>query len=44
MKALDPPRFARQAAALTERVRLWTTIVILPAHDEVAVAKALGAL
>jgi alkanesulfonate monooxygenase SsuD/methylene tetrahydromethanopterin reductase-like flavin-dependent oxidoreductase (luciferase family) len=32
------------AAALTERVRLWTTIVILPAHDEVAVAKALASV
>jgi alkanesulfonate monooxygenase SsuD/methylene tetrahydromethanopterin reductase-like flavin-dependent oxidoreductase (luciferase family) len=31
-------------AALTERVRLWTTIVILPAHDEVAVAKALASV
>jgi alkanesulfonate monooxygenase SsuD/methylene tetrahydromethanopterin reductase-like flavin-dependent oxidoreductase (luciferase family) len=32
------------AAALTERVRLWTTIVILPAHDEVAVAKQLASI
>ncbi len=32
------------AAALTERVRLWTTIVILPAHDEVAVAKQLASV
>jgi alkanesulfonate monooxygenase SsuD/methylene tetrahydromethanopterin reductase-like flavin-dependent oxidoreductase (luciferase family) len=31
-------------AALTERVRLWTTIVILPAHDEVAVAKSLASV
>jgi len=27
------------AAALTERVRIWTTIVVLPAHNEVEVAK-----
>lgn len=27
------------AAALTERVRLWTTLVILPAHNAVQVAK-----
>jgi alkanesulfonate monooxygenase SsuD/methylene tetrahydromethanopterin reductase-like flavin-dependent oxidoreductase (luciferase family) len=32
------------AAALTERVRLWTTIVVLPAHDEVAVAKSLASV
>src|SRR3954451_24951834 len=32
------------AAALTERVRLYTTIVILPAHDEVAVAKQLASI
>jgi alkanesulfonate monooxygenase SsuD/methylene tetrahydromethanopterin reductase-like flavin-dependent oxidoreductase (luciferase family) len=32
------------AAALTERVRLWTTIVILPAHDEVQVAKDLASV
>jgi alkanesulfonate monooxygenase SsuD/methylene tetrahydromethanopterin reductase-like flavin-dependent oxidoreductase (luciferase family) len=32
------------AAALTERVRLSTTIVILPAHDEVAVAKQLASV
>jgi alkanesulfonate monooxygenase SsuD/methylene tetrahydromethanopterin reductase-like flavin-dependent oxidoreductase (luciferase family) len=31
-------------AALTERVRLYTTIVILPAHDEVAVAKQLASI
>lgn len=30
------------AAALTERVRLWTTIVILPAHDAVQTAKDLA--
>jgi alkanesulfonate monooxygenase SsuD/methylene tetrahydromethanopterin reductase-like flavin-dependent oxidoreductase (luciferase family) len=32
------------AAALTERVRLWSTIVILPAHDAVAVAKQMASL
>jgi len=32
------------AAALTERVRLWTTIVILPAHDAVDVAKQLASV
>jgi len=32
------------AAALTDRVRLYTTIVILPAHDEVAVAKQLASV
>lgn len=32
------------AAALTERVRLWTTIVILPAHDEVEVAKQMASV
>jgi len=32
------------AAALTERVRLWTTIVILPAHDAVAVAKQMASI
>ena len=32
------------AAALTERVRLWTTIVILPAHDEVQVAKDMASV
>ena len=31
-------------AALTERVRLWTTIVILPAHDAVAVAKQMASV
>jgi alkanesulfonate monooxygenase SsuD/methylene tetrahydromethanopterin reductase-like flavin-dependent oxidoreductase (luciferase family) len=32
------------AAALTERVRLWTTLVVLPAHDEVDVAKQLASV
>lgn len=32
------------AAALTQRVRLWTTIVVLPAHDEVDVAKQLASI
>jgi alkanesulfonate monooxygenase SsuD/methylene tetrahydromethanopterin reductase-like flavin-dependent oxidoreductase (luciferase family) len=32
------------AAALTERVGLWTTIVILPAHDAVAVAKQMASV
>src|SRR4051794_7966969 len=32
------------AAALTERVRLWSTIVILPAHDAVAVAKQMASI
>jgi alkanesulfonate monooxygenase SsuD/methylene tetrahydromethanopterin reductase-like flavin-dependent oxidoreductase (luciferase family) len=32
------------AAALTERARLWTTIVILPAHNEVQVAKDLASV
>ena len=32
------------AAALTERVRLWSTIVILPAHDAVDVAKQLASI
>ena len=32
------------AAALTERVRLWSTIVILPAHDAVEVAKRLASV
>ena len=30
------------AAALTERVRIWTTIVVLPAHNEVEVAKQMA--
>jgi alkanesulfonate monooxygenase SsuD/methylene tetrahydromethanopterin reductase-like flavin-dependent oxidoreductase (luciferase family) len=32
------------AAALTQRVRLWTTIVILPAHPAVQVAKDLASV
>ncbi len=32
------------AAALTERVRLWTTIVVLPAHDAVDVAKQMASV
>lgn len=32
------------AATLTERVRLWTTIVILPAHDAVETAKHLASV
>lgn len=32
------------AAALTERVRLWTTLVILPAHNEVQVAKDMASV
>jgi alkanesulfonate monooxygenase SsuD/methylene tetrahydromethanopterin reductase-like flavin-dependent oxidoreductase (luciferase family) len=32
------------AAALTERVRLWTTIVILPAHAPVQVAKDMASV
>jgi alkanesulfonate monooxygenase SsuD/methylene tetrahydromethanopterin reductase-like flavin-dependent oxidoreductase (luciferase family) len=32
------------AAALTERARLWSTIVILPAHDAVAVAKQMASI
>src|SRR5215211_1548511 len=32
------------AAALTERVRLWTTIVVLPAHDAVETAKHLASV
>src|SRR5215213_1629716 len=32
------------AAALTERVRLWTTIIVLPAHDAVQVAKDLASV
>jgi alkanesulfonate monooxygenase SsuD/methylene tetrahydromethanopterin reductase-like flavin-dependent oxidoreductase (luciferase family) len=30
------------AAALTERVRLWTTLVVLPAHDAVQTAKDMA--
>jgi alkanesulfonate monooxygenase SsuD/methylene tetrahydromethanopterin reductase-like flavin-dependent oxidoreductase (luciferase family) len=32
------------AAALTERVRLWTTIVVLPANDAVRVAKQMASV
>jgi alkanesulfonate monooxygenase SsuD/methylene tetrahydromethanopterin reductase-like flavin-dependent oxidoreductase (luciferase family) len=32
------------AAAATERVRLWTTIVILPMHDAVATAKQMASV
>jgi alkanesulfonate monooxygenase SsuD/methylene tetrahydromethanopterin reductase-like flavin-dependent oxidoreductase (luciferase family) len=32
------------AAALTERVRLWTTIMILPAHDAVQCAKDMSSV
>jgi alkanesulfonate monooxygenase SsuD/methylene tetrahydromethanopterin reductase-like flavin-dependent oxidoreductase (luciferase family) len=32
------------AAALTERVRLWTTIVVLPAHDAVEIAKQMASV
>ncbi|MEI7623349.1 MAG: LLM class flavin-dependent oxidoreductase [Actinomycetes bacterium] len=32
------------AAALTNRVRLWTTIIVLPAHDAVDVAKQLASV
>ncbi len=32
------------AAALTERVRLWTTVIVLPAHDAVDVAKHLASV
>ena len=32
------------AAALTERVRLWTTIVVLPAHNAVDVAKKMASV
>ena len=32
------------AAALTERVRLWTTIIVLPAHDAVETAKHLASV
>ena len=32
------------AAALTERVRLWTTLVVLPAHSEVQVAKDMASV
>ncbi|MCU1395049.1 MAG: flavin-dependent oxidoreductase, F420-dependent methylene-tetrahydromethanopterin reductase [Ilumatobacteraceae bacterium] len=32
------------AAALTERVRLWTTVIVLPSHDAVQVAKDLASV
>ncbi len=32
------------AAALTERVRLWTTLIVLPAHSEVQVAKDMASV
>ena len=32
------------AAALTQRVRLWTTIIVLPAHPAVDVAKQLASV
>ena len=32
------------AAALTERVRLWTTIVVAPSHDAVDMAKQLASI
>ena len=32
------------AAALTERVRLWTTIVVLPSHSEVEIAKQMASV
>lgn len=32
------------AAALTERVRLWTTIIILPAHNATQVAKDMASV
>ena len=32
------------AAALTERVRLWSTVVVLPAHNDVQVAKDLASV
>jgi alkanesulfonate monooxygenase SsuD/methylene tetrahydromethanopterin reductase-like flavin-dependent oxidoreductase (luciferase family) len=32
------------AAALTERVRLWTTLIVLPSHDEVQVAKDMASV
>src|SRR5690242_5546666 len=35
---------ASAAAALTERVRLWTTIIVLPAHDAVDVAKQVASI
>jgi alkanesulfonate monooxygenase SsuD/methylene tetrahydromethanopterin reductase-like flavin-dependent oxidoreductase (luciferase family) len=32
------------AAALTARVRLWTTVIVLPSHDAVDVAKQLASV
>src|SRR3954471_744203 len=32
------------AAALTERVRLWTTLIVLPAHPAVQVAKDMASV
>lgn len=32
------------AAAVTSRIRLWTTIIVLPAHDAVDVAKQLASV
>lgn len=32
------------AAALTERVRLWSTVIVLPAHDAVRVAKDFASI
>ena len=32
------------AAALTERVRLWSTLIVLPAHDAVQVAKDVASV
>ena len=32
------------AAALTRRVALWTTIIILPAHDAVDIAKKMASV
>lgn len=32
------------AAALTERVRLWTTLIVLPAHNAVQVAKDMASV
>jgi alkanesulfonate monooxygenase SsuD/methylene tetrahydromethanopterin reductase-like flavin-dependent oxidoreductase (luciferase family) len=32
------------AAVLTDRVRLWTTLIVLPAHNEVQVAKDMASI
>jgi alkanesulfonate monooxygenase SsuD/methylene tetrahydromethanopterin reductase-like flavin-dependent oxidoreductase (luciferase family) len=40
--ALTPQLAA--AAALTERVRLWTTLIVLPAHDAVQTAKDMASI